>query len=94
MTFPGHHQNGIIILDTPTDLPEGEPVIVRRARKPAKKKTKRSKRSAARRSPKRKIPTLYERLKDVIGIVEGPPDLAENHNHYAHGAPKRPVRCK
>jgi hypothetical protein len=37
MTFRGHHQNGIIILDTPTDLPEGEPVIVRRARKSAKK---------------------------------------------------------
>jgi hypothetical protein len=34
------------------------------------------------------LPTLAERLKDVIGIIEGPPDLAENHDHYAHGKPK------
>ncbi len=31
--------------------------------------------------------TLAERLKDVIGIVDGPPDLAANHDHYAHGKP-------
>ena len=36
------------------------------------------------------IPTLYERYKDFIGIAEGlPADLAENHDHYIHGAPKR-----
>ncbi len=36
------------------------------------------------------IPSLYERLKDVIGIAEGlPSDMAENHDHYIHGAPKR-----
>lgn len=36
------------------------------------------------------IPTLYERLKDVVGIVDGlPADMAENHDHYVHGAPKR-----
>ncbi len=27
-------------------------------------------------------------LAEVIGIVEGPPDLAANHGHYAHGKPK------
>ena len=31
-----------------------------------------------------------EEFKDYIGIIKnGPPDLAENHDHYAHGAPKR-----
>ena len=36
------------------------------------------------------IPTLNERLKDVIGIVDNlPPDMAENHDHYLHGAPKQ-----
>ncbi len=36
------------------------------------------------------IPTLYERYKDFIGIAEGlPADMAENHDHYFHGAPKR-----
>ena len=35
------------------------------------------------------MPTLAERLKDVIGIAPGlPSDLAENHDHYLHGKPK------
>lgn len=34
--------------------------------------------------------TLAERLKDVIGVVEGlPPDFAENHDHYLHGQRKK-----
>ena len=33
---------------------------------------------------------LPERLGDVIGIVHGgPPDLAENHDHYLYGTPKK-----
>jgi hypothetical protein len=36
------------------------------------------------------VPSLYERLKDVVGKAEGlPPDLAENHDHYLHGQAKR-----
>jgi len=35
--------------------------------------------------------TLAERFADVIGIAQGlPPDMAENHDHYIHGTPKRP----
>jgi hypothetical protein len=34
--------------------------------------------------------TFAERYKKYIGCIKnGPPDLAENHDHYAHGAPKR-----
>lgn len=34
--------------------------------------------------------TLAERLKPVIGIAKGlPQDLAENHDHYLHGRPKK-----
>ena len=33
--------------------------------------------------------TLYDTLKDFVGCVEGPEDLAAEHDHYAHGAPKR-----
>jgi hypothetical protein len=34
--------------------------------------------------------TLADRLRDVIGIVHGlPPDLAEQHDHYLHGRPKK-----
>ena len=33
--------------------------------------------------------TLYERMKDFIGCIkDGPEDLATEHDHYAHGAPK------
>ena len=37
-------------------------------------------------------PTLYETLKDFIGCIDGPEDLAAEHDHYAHGAPKRSGR--
>jgi hypothetical protein len=38
----------------------------------------------------RSSPTPAERYADVIGIIEGlPPDLAANHDHYIHGAPRR-----
>ena len=34
--------------------------------------------------------TLAERYRDIIGIAPGlPPDMAENHDHYLHGTPKR-----
>jgi hypothetical protein len=34
--------------------------------------------------------TLADRLKPVIGIAKGlPADLAENHDHYLHGHPKK-----
>jgi hypothetical protein len=34
--------------------------------------------------------TLAERLRPVIGSVTGlPADMAEQHDHYLHGAPKR-----
>lgn len=34
--------------------------------------------------------TLADRLKPVIGIAKGlPSDLAENHDHYIHGRPKK-----
>lgn len=35
-------------------------------------------------------PTLVEQFRDVIGTVpELPADMAEHHDHYLHGAPKR-----
>ncbi len=34
--------------------------------------------------------TLAERLSSVIGRAKGlPPDLAEQHDHYLHGQPKK-----
>jgi hypothetical protein len=35
-------------------------------------------------------PTLYERYKDFIGVVDGlPEDMADEHDHYIHGTPRR-----
>lgn len=34
-------------------------------------------------------PNLWDKLRRIAGTVEGPADWAENHDHYAHGAPKR-----
>ena len=71
MTYRGHVENGVVVLDDPVELPEGAVVQVDLAEE-------------------EQIPTLAERLKDIIGIAEGlPSDLAENHDHYAHGKPKK-----
>jgi len=78
MTYRGHMENGVIVLNPPADLPEGIEVEVRvvgEGGEPLADET----------------PTLYEQLKDVIGIADGlPSDLARNHDHYLHGRPKKP----
>jgi hypothetical protein len=36
--------------------------------------------------------TLAERMKPFVGcITDGPPDLAAQHDHYAHGTRKRKI---
>ncbi len=40
-----------------------------------------------------KIPALAERFGHLIGKAQGlPEDLAENHDHYLHGQPKREAK--
>ena len=40
--------------------------------------------------PAEQGPSLTETFKDYIGIFDDlPPDLARNHDHYLHGAPKK-----
>ena len=36
-------------------------------------------------------PRVWDLLAEVEGVVTGPEDLARDHDHYAHGAPKREV---
>ena len=37
--------------------------------------------------------TLLERFGNLVGIAEGlPPDLADEHDHYIHGTPRRDGR--
>jgi hypothetical protein len=74
MTYKGHIKNGIIVLDEPTQLPEGTEVEVA-IRAPAQ--------------PSRPS-TLLERFGDLVGSCsELPPDMAENHDHYLHGREKK-----
>lgn len=78
MTYHGQVRNGIVIFDHGVTLPEGASVEVR-VLTPTEEG-----------QPPEEIPTLYERLQPVIGAASGlPADLAENHDHYLHGQPKR-----
>jgi len=76
MTLRGHVENGVVVLDEPADLRDGDEVSVLLARRAG--------------ASEEEAPTLYDQFKDVIGIAEGlPSDLAENHDHYLHGHPKK-----
>lgn len=40
--------------------------------------------------PAEATPSLLESLKEFVGCIkDGPPDLADEHDHYAHGTPRR-----
>lgn len=70
MTYRGHIENGLVVLDDTVTLPEGTAVRVEPVNQPR--------------------PSLAERFKDVIGCISDlPSDMAENHDHYIHGTPKR-----
>jgi hypothetical protein len=78
MTYHGYVKNGLVVLDDRVMLPEGAKVKVDLLEAPADG------------SPGDEIPTLFERLKPFIGKADGlPADLAENHDHYLYGVPKR-----
>ena len=35
-------------------------------------------------------PTIWEKLRELAGTVDGlPSDMAQNHDHYLYGTPKR-----
>jgi hypothetical protein len=33
--------------------------------------------------------SFFDAVRDLIGSVDGPEDLATEHDHYIHGTPKR-----
>lgn len=77
MIYRGRVRNGTIVLEDEVHLSEGTAVNV----EPVET-------SAA--ADESQVPTLSERLRNVIGIVDGlPADFAENHDHYIHGAPRK-----
>jgi hypothetical protein len=86
MTLHGRYSNGKVILDDPGSLRNGDLVEVRRAPRARPKRKKTSKR--AKRSPN-PPPSLIERLGKFVASFDGPRDLSAQHDHYAHGRPKR-----
>lgn len=84
MSYVGTVENGVVVLPPDAGLADGTQVRVQTVKnvKPAKGAAKPGRRS----KPK----TLWDAFRPFVGIVDGmPPDLAENHDHYIHGAPKR-----
>ncbi len=79
MRHRGRVHNGVVMLDEPAALPEGTVVSVQ-----AVSKAKRASDELEQR------PTLYERLKPIIGKAKGlPADFSVNHDHYLYGTPKK-----
>jgi hypothetical protein len=78
MTLDGHVENGSIVLDETATLPEGAKVRIEVL--PAECPI----------ASEPSIPTLYERLRNVVGKAKGQPaDAAINHDHYLFGHPKK-----
>lgn len=79
MTYRGHVKNGQIALDEPIRIPEGTEVVVALIEK-----------SVA-------VDTADANANDLNAVLlrhagqgqDLPSDLADQHDHYAHGKPKR-----
>jgi hypothetical protein len=76
MVYLGKVKNGVVVLESGVGLPDGTAVRVEPLRQDD--------------SVTADGPTLAEQFADIIGIVpELPADMAAQHDHYLHGAPKR-----
>jgi hypothetical protein len=76
MVYLGKVKNGVVVLENGTGLPDGTDVRV----EPVSREEGIAVDGL----------TLAEQFADVIGTVpELPADMAAQHDHYLHGAPKR-----
>lgn len=76
MTLHGTVRNGVIVFDQAPLLAEGTKVEVVPVASPSTEQNE-------------SRPTLHGVL-DLAGSIKGmPPDMAEQHDHYLHGTPKR-----
>ena len=73
MTWKGKVTKGVVVVEDGADLPEGAEVRIQLRRQT----------TLAVRSLRR---TLLRHAGKGRGL---PPDLAENHDHYAHGRPEK-----
>ncbi len=78
MTYRGHVKNGLVVLEDKARLAEGTQVLVQPLSQPSTKKRP------------GKAQSLGQRLMKFAGSAKGlPKDMARNHDHYIHGAPKK-----
>ena len=78
MTYSGHVENGVVVLDSQIILPEGAQVTVDLlGEQTAQGLTE-------------NIPSIYDRLKSVVGKAKGlPADASMQVDHYLYGHPKQ-----
>lgn len=76
MVYSGKVKNGVVVFDKDLKLPDGTNVRIEPCTRNETDATE--------------MPTLAEQFADVIGAVpELPTDMAAQHDHYLHGAPRR-----
>lgn len=76
MVYHGKVKNGVVVFAKGAELPDGTEVRVEPLTRDKDVATE--------------GPTLAEQFADVIGAVPDlPSDMATQHDHYLHGAPKR-----
>jgi hypothetical protein len=81
MTYQGHFQNGVVVLDEAAIVPDG--VKVRVEILPEGN-------NAHGTSSDEAGPSLYDRMKDFVGTAEHlPADAATNVDHYLYGHPMK-----
>ena len=91
MVYTAQVKNGVVVFDNGSP-PEGAKlrieVVVPDAKTPRTQGGSDQGSQAGEQSPAR--PAIWDKLLKLAGTVKGlPPDMAENHDHYIHGAPKR-----
>ena len=75
MSYPGIMKGGVVVLPPGVQLPEGAQVEVTMPMQ-----------SGAPHSDR----PVYDALSEFVGAFDGlPKDLAQNHDHYLHGTPRR-----
>jgi hypothetical protein len=80
MTYRGTVQNGVVVLESPTALPDGTSVTVQPVEF-----------DDAQPAPAAPDDQSWgEVLRDFVGQAQDlPSDMAQNHDHYIHGARRR-----
>jgi hypothetical protein len=78
VTYLGHVENGVVVLDGQIALPEGAQVRVDLLGKPIEN------------IPEESNPSIYERLQSVAGKAQGlPVDASMQVDHYLYEQPKQ-----